>query len=364
MKAIILFLCIPATAFSQIVISSSTQLSTANTPDIVITTGSNVTNSSAFDFSGTTLHLNLLGTNQTVSGNIVISRLGIGGGGSKMINGHMTIASEINFVAGYLQPSVTGKILFTGPESGLSGASAESFVDGRFYCTGTGLIRFPIGRQAVGFAPVTLESGPGGEVGIEVFNESAGLIAAPSEVEIVDIVNTPHWVISGDLASLNTRIKLTPPTFPLLPQDAAAIVVEADAPDGEAFNAGGTVETESSITSGRNITRPIITIGASTEVDITVHDLISPFKVDGHNDFLAIDNIDKFPTNKVTLLDRYGVLIKEWEDFSNFDDPSKPNTDIFNFTRLSPGNYICIVEYGNASQATRKKSQMITVLKN
>jgi hypothetical protein len=80
------------------------------------------------------------------------------------------------------------------------------------------------------------------------------------------------------------------------------------------------------------------------------------------NDELYIENIGKFSFNKVTLLDRWGVMVKEWKNFTNFNDPVNPNQNGFNFTKLSAGNYICIVEYGSEGKMNKKKSQMITVL--
>jgi hypothetical protein len=361
---LIAIVALPCFAYSQIIIPAGTTISSANTPDIAIATGSNVTNASSYDFSTAKVHLNLTGTTQTVNGNLSLARLRVGGGGNKIINGTFTVREEINFVQGFLQSSPTGKITFTGDQSGLSGASSASFVDGAFYLTGTGLLRFPVGAQTVGFAPLTIESGSGAETGAELLNEQNSLVPAISEVEISEIIGSYYWniITAQPIAS---RIKVAMPSNPGFSGDVSAVVLEADATGGEAYNLGGTFdEAENSVTSVAPVTRPVIAVGSSTEIDITIHDLISPFKVDGYNDFLEIDNIGKFPENTVTLLDRYGVVIKEWNNFSNFEDPVNPNQDVYNFAKLSPGNYICIVEYGNTTQAPRKKSQMITVLKN
>jgi hypothetical protein len=141
------------------------------------------------------------------------------------------------------------------------------------------------------------------------------------------------------------------------------VVVEASATGGEAFNLGSSSTSETTITSSAPFTKSVLAIGASTKIDIRIHDMISPFTADNINDELYIENIGKFPTNTVTLLDRWGVLVKEWTNFTNFNDPLNPNQDLFNFTRLSPGNYICVVEYESPTQGKQKKSQMITVLK-
>jgi len=93
-------------------------------------------------------------------------------------------------------------------------------------------------------------------------------------------------------------------------------------------------------------------------------DLITPFNADDINDQLKIVNIEYTFENKVTLLDRWGVPVKEWKNFRNYDDSNNPNTDNFDFTKLSPGNYICVLQYQlSAGAPEEKQSQMITVLK-
>ena len=93
-------------------------------------------------------------------------------------------------------------------------------------------------------------------------------------------------------------------------------------------------------------------------------DLITPFNSDNINDKLKIVNIEYTFENKVTLLDRWGVPVREWKNFRNFDDPTNPNTDTFDFTKLSPGNYICVLEYTLSADAPKEKlNQMISVLK-
>ena len=88
-----------------------------------------------------------------------------------------------------------------------------------------------------------------------------------------------------------------------------------------------------------------------------VRDLITPYLVDGQNDKLYIEQIDAFDFNTVTLLDRWGVVVKRWEKYTN-DIP-------YDFSQLGPGNYIVVVEYGNLAEGgtINKVSQMVTVLK-
>jgi hypothetical protein len=349
---------------AQVVISAGATLSAANNPDIVIVTASNITNNSAFDFSSTQLHLSLTGSNQNLIGNLSPLRMRIDGGGVKTINGNLTVTSELSLLNGFLKPTGTGKILFTGAEESLSDAGEASFVDGAFFINGTGFRSFPIGVQGLGYVPASIENASGQEIGIHVVNSNAGLSPAASEVEIAAIDNSHYWEVTTDNpGSFSSSINLSLNGITDFGEDFSPVVIEADAVGGEAYNLGSLSASETSISSLNPFTRKILAIGASTEVDIKIHDLISPFTPDNLNDGLYIENIAKFPTNTVILLDRWGVPVKEWSGFTNYNDPVNPNSDPFNFTTLTPGNYICVVEYESPTQGKRKKSQMVTVLK-
>ena len=106
------------------------------------------------------------------------------------------------------------------------------------------------------------------------------------------------------------------------------------------------------------------TIFIVPDTTIQINDLITPFNNDGMNDQFKIVNIEFTFSNKVILLDRYGVVIKEWKDFRNYDDPNNPNPDAFDFAQFDEGNYICILQYQMADGgAMEKMTQVITILK-
>jgi succinate dehydrogenase/fumarate reductase flavoprotein subunit len=98
---------------------------------------------------------------------------------------------------------------------------------------------------------------------------------------------------------------------------------------------------------------------------LVIYDLITPFNTDGINDQFKIENIELTVSNKVTLMDRYGVIVKEWEDFRNYDDPFVPNQDKFDFKQMSPGTYVCILKYQmSIDSPTQSLTQVITILKD
>jgi hypothetical protein len=97
-------------------------------------------------------------------------------------------------------------------------------------------------------------------------------------------------------------------------------------------------------------------------IPLSIHSLITPTAHDANNNVLYIENIDFFPENTVKLIDRYGVSVKSWVNFSNYDTASPEQPD-FDFSGLVVGNYICIVQFRDNQGDKRNQSQMITVLK-
>jgi hypothetical protein len=368
-------------SIGQVVISSGTDVALSGNPEILFRTSQNFVNQSTQDFANSQLTLILNGPNQTITGSIVpvqiglttpgdqivnapgisCSRLAIAGGGKKNLNTNLTINSELHLINGIVVPLNSSKILFTGSSEGITDAGPNSYVDGIFYSSGTGLLKFPIGAAGLGFAPVQVETGSGQEIGIQAMAGSAGLTPAASEVEIIYIENSYYWQLYFDPSQFNSRIRLSLKST--IPETASPVVVSSNATGGQAFNLGSFSVDENSVTSLNPFTENIVTIGGSTTVQIKVHDMLTPFNRDTFNDELFIENIAKFPTNKVTLLDRWGVVVKEWTNYTNYNDPLTPNQEPFNFSSLSPGNYICVVEYGEEGQTQQKLSQMVTVLK-
>jgi hypothetical protein len=85
--------------------------------------------------------------------------------------------------------------------------------------------------------------------------------------------------------------------------------------------------------------------------------MITPFTIDDKNDKLTIENIELVAENSVKLLDRWGVVAAQWENYSNEVE--------YDFSKLSPGNYVCIVEFtypGESRKAIVKG--IVTILKS
>jgi CHU_C Type IX secretion signal domain len=97
----------------------------------------------------------------------------------------------------------------------------------------------------------------------------------------------------------------------------------------------------------------------NSEVEVVIHNVITP-QLDNANDYLQIDNIHLFDEVKVRLLDRWGVLVREWTNYQNVSNtvPADPSHDL---SKVNTGNYICILEYKDGG-VRRQLSQMITLI--
>lgn len=326
---------------------------------VVSTKGSITNNSDKTDLSEA--QLSLTGANQTINTSAprTLQTLIIEGGGTKTTQGEWNITNELIFTQGVLTPA-TAKLLYTGSIT-LKG-STTSYVNGTLYQRGTGVRFYPIGVGST-YMPMSLNNIEDGnaEIGVTGFTSGTNLNLP---ADITALATNRYWqlaVSGGNLGATGASLYVPGSSIDASPK---LVVVEADDVNGAtAINLGGGV-TDDFVTSFSPATKPILTIGVVEKVDMRIMDLITPFNGDPINDKLKIVNIEYTFENKVTLLDRYGIPVHEWKNFRNYDDPTNPNTDTFDFTKLSPGNYICVLEYTLSADAPKEKlNQMISVLK-
>ncbi len=303
----------------------------------------------------------LTGSNQTLTTRSpsTLQSITVEGGGIKTTQGEFTVSNALTFTSGIVTPA-TGKLLYTG-STALRG-NESSFVNGTLYQRGTGVRFFPLGVGST-YMPMSLNNIEDGnaEIGVTGFTTGANLTLP---ADLTSIASNRYWQV--DVSGGSLRASSASLYVPGSSIDASQklVVVEADATnEATAINLGGGV-TDDFVTSFSPATKPILTIGIGEKVDMRIMDLITPFNIDNVNDKLKILNIEYTYENKVTLLDRWGVPVKEWNNFRNYDDSNNPNSDGYDFSRLSPGNYICVLEYKLSADAPQEKvNQMISVLK-
>jgi hypothetical protein len=316
-----------------------------------------VNNSDKLDV--TEAQITFTGTNQTLSTTAPLAIQGIivEGGGTKTLKGDWTVTSNLTLTQGTLT-TLTGKIIYAG-STALSG-SASSFITGVLYQRGTGTRFYPIGAGTT-YMPMSLNDVKEGtiEIGVEGFTALANLTLP---LDLSALASNRYWQVTPSGTYSGSGVSLYVPGSSI---DAATklVAVEAENTSGTAINLGGGASGDF-VSSFIPATKPILTIGIAESVDLRIMDLITPFNADNVNDRLKIINIEYVFRNKVTLLDRWGVVVKEWTDFRNYDDPNNPNQDNFDFSKLGPGNYICVMQYQlTADSPEEKLTQMISVLK-
>lgn len=339
-------------ANAQLVVSENAVMTGANEPVIAVSTSGNLTNAAAYTFDDTKLYLTLSGNDQQINGEWTVFTLQLSGGNEKVLNGNMTVTNAFVFGEGKLVVNDGASLTYTGAVENATSAHSQSYVIGPMTQRGGGQKFYPIGTETryafIEFSDIREVSE---DVTVEAF-DGFGMTTSDPSLRILD----GYWNIEiTDPSKINSPV-IVPITPDVLAAGEDAVVIQSDG--GLATNLGsipGSDQTQ--VRSASPVASTVVGVGATTEIDITIHELITPYGSPGVFDQLKIHNLPGFAYNKVTLLDRYGVPLKEWEDYSN-DMP----TDFFR--TLSPGNYICIVEYGPSKGNVRKKSQMVTVLKS
>lgn len=312
-----------------------------------ISTNALVNNASA-QTDLTETQLTLLGGDQSITSSqtIVVSSLKVDEGGKKLLGGNWEV-NALQLINGIVVVGNNARLLYTGTQP--AEGNSNSFVDGYFVLKGSGRKFFPIGTGSV-YAPAALEASPDDEVAMRVVSGDAGVIL-PEGVsasfpdhywELSSIANSP---VSLSLNGLGSFLDSSSPA-----------VLEASAPGASAQSLSGTF-SGSFVTSVERVTQPILVIGKAAEFTLVIHDLITPFTIDAANDKLVIENIELTTDNTVKLLDRWGVVAAEWTNYNNVTE--------YDFSALSPGNYVCLVEYSYPGQTNRLTAKgMVTILKS
>lgn len=351
---ILSLMCFAANAMAQITIGASTPIRIKGD---LATVGGLINRSTETDISDASLFL--VGPDAALSSEtpIALSSFTVDADGVFSLAGDWTITRDLLFTRGILEP--TGKLVYSG--STTLEASEASYISGQLTQKGAGVRFFPVGTRDAYF-PMSLNDveNPQEEITVRVV-AAAPALTAPEGIS--SIAADRYWEVSPASAARAATASLYSKGSAL---DGASnvVVVQGDASAGAVADnlKGGT--SKDFVTSFLRVTKPVLALGVASDPELRIHDLITPHNLDDVNDKLKIVNIESTYSNTVYLLDRYGVLIRKWQNFRNYDDPENTNPDSFDFTRLSPGNYICMLEYKlSADGGTEKLTQMITILK-
>ena len=355
---------------AQIVVGSGTHIATSKSLQIAFDNNLIVSSDQA-DFSNATLSLsgadqNLNNQNAStplVLGGLIVGQNGALNNGTIGISGPWEITGSLVFNDGVIVPGSDGKITQT-IKNGVPGDiiinNQESFVNGAFFSKGVGIRFFPIGNSN-GYFPSQLFNVTQAdlEVGMRVVESNSSL---SHENDILGIFKSRYWELIDPSNSLIGPLLAvsTFQTSDFITPGVGTVVVGSTGKAGQATSLGGGINGDYVVgASGISASDRIFTIANvnSEQVVVKIHNVITPFQ-DNANDYLQIENIDVFPENKVMLLDRWGVKVKEWKNYANVLDTPSSSHDL---SKVATGNYICILEYKDGN-TTKKLSQMITII--
>lgn len=367
--AAVALLCAPQQLIGQIVIGAGTNISGAATTALVTSTG--ITNNSRLaDFSN--IYLGLVNPGSTnlptlaTSFPVNLHGLAIAGKDGFTLTGSWTINKELRLLGGNIVvPAGAGNILTYAGAGDITTGSANSYINGLFFSQGTGIRTFPIGNST-GYFPTILGGVKNGgtSLGMQVVTGSPGL--APLPVGVTDLFTDHYWQLTisgGAFSGSGLKLSTTGTDAFLANGPLSTLVILEQDTDNNITNLGGTfISPVLGITNPISSKGKIYAIGKSEDVVVAVTKVITPTTDDTNNNVLQISNIELYPDNTVTLLDRYGVPVKTWKGFKNYVTTTPAQDDI-DFSSLGIGNYICVVEYTTLAGDKRKVSQMVTVLK-
>lgn len=374
MKTLTLGFClICPVVFGQMVVSnkmvSASGTKMAITDDLTVSTDEADLSKLILSLSGTSQVLTIARSSSTVAlGGLIVGTSEGGNGGQKDLRGGTwEVNGDIVFNDGIVVPqtSSSGKLVHTiatGTTSSVTVNNPDSYFNGTFYSKGKGIRFFPIGNSNSGsYFPAQLSSVEQGdvEIGMRAVNSNSGLTHGS---EILSIFEDQYWEVIDpsntltdafiSLSTLGAGNYMNPNIATVViggPQTGQPAVSLQGAPSGDFIVGGKKFKT----------TERIFTLAqvGNDQVVVKIRNVITPFR-DNANDFLEIENIHLFPTNKVTMLDRWGVMVKEWSDFANVDGNVNP---VYDLSKVPTGNYIVIVEYKDGS-AQKQLSQMVTII--
>lgn len=281
--------------------------------------------------------------------------LTISGAGDKMFSANITIEARLDLQNGVLRSSNGAKIIFS-PGAQVSGGSDESHVQGTIEARGAGDWLFPVGDGATYLPVEVLNVTDAGAVGVLTLHELSGQ-QLTGESTLTALSTQRYWeLVLGGNSFTQSRLRL-----PLAGEDGLtdeidlAVVAGSNQPLGPYANFGG-VDQTGNLFSGSVVSEqaPSVTYYAagavSGERDIEVLNGVS-LNGDGVNDVLKIINIEFFPNNSVSIVNRWGDLVFEMKGYNNVDRNFRGESNVNGSSKLPSGTYFYTVNLGNGKKS-------------
>lgn len=290
------------------------------------------------------------------------------------LNNDFIIDGTANFNNGIVKINSNdgGAMLFT-ENSNQINTSDKSYAEGMVEKLGNKPFVFPIGKsqyyRAAGIgAPKTIADTFKAEFFLE---DSNNLHPHANKTGVIKLINAKeYWTITRDnnqshvIVTLTWHDQVTPAE---LVNDALNLrVIRWDADQNLWVNEGGIVDLGS-----KTVTTPvamedfgIFTLGTIkpeviTAGDVSVYNYLTTNGND-KNDYLIIDNIDRYPNNQLEIFNRYGVKVYETKAYGSnqnyFKGYSEGKLTVGSDNKLPTGTYYYILNYEKTDEPDGPKT--------
>lgn len=291
--------------------------------------------------------------------------------------GDISIAGNADFYKGIVNSDDFGGAIFFGSEATHTNASNESHVDGMVIKEGDLDFIYPIGdggyyRFAENSSSTDIHNSLSGHYFYENSNTLYPHSNRKNVIELID--DREYWIIEKAQSNSDVMITLSWDEHETTPEKIIAQPVEDihivrwDNTQNLWVDEGGVVNPDQKTvtTASRVNNYGVFTLGrvksALPEGDIVVYNGISP-NDDGLNDYFIIEGINKYPKNKVSIYNRWGVKVFETTNYNSngnvFNGYSDAKGTISRDNGLPSGTYFYVIEYeyqpqGGTSRTIKK----------
>lgn len=270
----------------------------------------------------------------------------------------LEIMSTLNLDSGMISIVPEGAA-YISENTVITGGSDSSYIEGKVIHLGGGVKYYPLGMDGT-FTPVYIDKSGSGELGTKIEKPLDQIF---KEEDIYSLSNQRLWSLHGDadeLASIQeVEIPINDESFL---RNFFDVLVAGSNEKGGIYSAQNTIELfetnrlkkEGSIVITKATGINYLIVGEKVNRRITIKNLITP-NSDGKNDYLHIENIEKYENNEVIILNRWGQEIFRQENYDNRWDTSIGGNP------LPTGTYTCIV-YLNGDAEKQKYVRFINVI--
>lgn len=283
------------------------------------------------------------------------NKLTISGGGEKLILADLNVVGELHLVSGIIANQNNSKVIFE-PGATITGGSDQSHINGPIEQQGAGTWLFPMGNGSI-YLPFEISGVTDNTAkGVIQLHELEDSQVLTGKGDITQLSSKRYW----ELSALNGSLGNTIITLPLRDEENLSgasglfAVGESEVALGPYQSLGqsafvgdpvnGTVGSESSPT--RSFFTVVVLSG---EKNVIVYNGVSP-NGDGYNDYFQIFNIDHYPSNTVSIYNRWGDKVFEVNGYDNDQKVFKGENNTTGNGKLSSGVYFYKILLGDGSK--------------